>query len=337
MPLDSTAPGRRPSQGLGYVVGRPITAPATDAAGQWAGWGTALKPAWEPIILARKPLIGTVAANVQTYGTGAINVDGCRIAHSDTLRAPQSDPSQREGVVGAAWQAHSDAARNHAAQRASIDRTMTLGRWPANLLLDFDSAAALDAQTGERGAAGQVHRQVEASQFAGTKGDHDFPFYGDSGVASRFFYCAKADAEDRNDGCEHLEKRSAGAVTDRTDGTAGLQSPRAGAGRTSGNRNSHPTVKPTDLMRWLVRLVTPPGGVVLDPFMGSGSTGRGAVLEGARFIGIELTDEYLPIALARIQAAQRVQRLPFSIDDSQAQADTEQFGLFEAVSEKGVA
>jgi site-specific DNA-methyltransferase (adenine-specific) len=127
--------------------------------------------------------------------------------------------------------------------------------------------------------------------------------HSDSGSAARFFYCAKASKRDRDEGLDAFAIRSAGEVTGgREDGSAGLQSPRAGAGRTNGARNVHPTVKPTDLMRYLCRLVTPPGGVVLDPFMGSGSTGKGAVLEGFRFIGIEREAEYMEIARARIEA-----------------------------------
>ena len=138
---------------------------------------------------------------------------------------------------------------------------------------------------------------------------------GDSGSAARFFYCAKASKRDRDEGLDAFAIRSAGEVTGgREDGSAGLQSPRAGAGRTNGARNVHPTVKPTDLMRYLCRLVTPPGGVVLDPFMGSGSTGKGAVLEGFRFIGIEREAEYMEIARARIEAVTPTTDTPAEAD-----------------------
>ena len=198
------------------------TAPATDAAKQWDGWGTALKPALEPITVARKPLIGTVAENVLQHGTGAINVDGGRV----------------EG-----------------------------GRWPANFIHD-GSEEAIDLLKD----------------------------------SARFFYCAKASKRDRDEGCEGMEQKSAAECVDRVEGSAGMNSPRAGAGRTSGSHNHHPTVKPTDLMRYLCRLVTPPDGTVLDPFMGSGSTGKAAVLEGFRFIGIEREEEYCEIAERRIEA-----------------------------------
>jgi DNA modification methylase len=175
----------------GYAATFNITAPATDDARRWSGWGTALKPAHEPICMARKPLVGTVAANVLRYGTGAINVDGCRVGGE---------------------------------------------RWPANVIHDGSDEA--------------------------TDGLRD---------AARYFYTAKASGEDRDEMLGDVPK------------------------------NVHPTVKPTDLMRYLVRMVTPPGGLVLDPFTGSGSTGRAAMLEGMRFVGCELSPEYAEIARARIR------------------------------------
>ena len=207
----------------GTPMNHNLYAPATDAARQWAGWGTALKPALEPITVARKPLAGTVAETVLAYGTGAINVEAARC----------------EG-----------------------------GRWPANLIHDG--------------------------------GPDVTDLLGD---ATRFFYCAKALRADREAGCGDLPQRSAAEAVERAEGSAGLESPRAGAGRTSGARNFHPTVKPTDLMRYLCRLVTPPGGVVLDPFFGSGSTGRGAVLEGFQCVGIERDAEYVAVARARVAHA----------------------------------
>ena len=207
-----------------------ITVPATDRAHQWDGWGTALKPAYEPIILARKPLGDrTVAQCVAAFGTGALNIDGCRI----------------DGA-----------------------RPGDLGRWPPNVALDEMTAARLDAEGG----------------------------------TSRFFYVAKASREERERGCEDLPRKTAGDATDRQDGSAGLNSPRAGAGRTHGARNVHPTVKPVALMRWLVRLVTPPGGLVLDPFAGSGTTGLACITEQCRFLGIEREAAYVAIANARLHA-----------------------------------
>jgi site-specific DNA-methyltransferase (adenine-specific) len=230
-----------------------ITAPATDAARQWSGWGTALKPAHEPICMARKPLIGTVAANVLAHGTGAINVDGCRVGTKDALVRPPIERTNNS-VLGVGLGVGT--------------QTEPLGRWPANFIHDGSEEA--------------------------TPG---------LGEAARFFYCAKASRSDREDGCDNLPARTGAEALEREEGSAGMDLPRAGAGRTASTvKNHHPTVKPTELMRYLCRLVTPPGGTILDPFMGSGSTGRGAVLEGFSFIGIEMNEDYLAIAQARINA-----------------------------------
>ena len=234
--------------------------PKTDAAKQWDGWGTALKPAWEPIVLARKPLVGTVAANVTQYGTGGINVDGCRI-HSGPSAGGNASGSSALGQ-SSGWNAHNNKA-------TPIDREMASGRWPANVCLDEDAAAMLDAQSGERKAGVAVRHRSGGNTFGGNTAKPPMPDigYGDSGGASRFFYTAKASRREREAGCES---------------------------------NGHPTVKPIALMRWLCRLVTPPGGLVLDPFNGSGSTGCAAVLEGFRYLGAELDAEYVEIARKRI-------------------------------------
>lgn len=230
-----------------------VTAPATDDAKRWEGYGTALKPAHEPIVLARKPLSGTVAATVLEHGTGALNIGGCRIGSESTARNNKAEMGYHGGNTAQEYSTGSDA-----------------GRWPANVILDPEAGALLDEQ---------------------------------SAGASRFFYCAKTSRTEREAGLEHMRKASAGELTGgRAEGSDGLKNPRAGAGRTSSGRaNVHPTVKPIELMRWLVRLVTPPGGRVLDPFTGSGSTGCAAVLEGAAFVGVELSPEYVEIAKARIR------------------------------------
>ena len=252
-----------------------ITAPATDAARQWQGWGTALKPALEPITVARKPLIGTVAENVLDYGTGAINIDDCRVDYQDNAdmaaATPQGKCTAKSGSLAGGMQRDGN--------RSEFNRPEQKGRFPANLIHD-----------GSDEVVGLM-----------------------PGDEARFFYCAKADKQDRNAGCGRLPRRAAAECVEREPGTDGMESPRAGAGRTGGARNFHPTVKPTDLMRYLCRLVTPPGGLVLDPFMGSGSTGRGAVLERFRFLGIELTPEYLPIAEARIRDAAAQKVLPLAV------------------------
>ena len=216
------------------------------------GRGTALKPAYEPVILARKPLGGrTVAQCVAEYGTGALNIDGCRIT------TDEGRPLRYAGRINGSLRDGSRAAG-----------ITDLGRWPPNVALDEDAAARLDAEGG----------------------------------TSRFFYVAKASRDERERGCENLPHKTAGDATDRQDGSAGLNSPRAGASRTRGARNHHPTVKPVALMRWLVRLVTPPGGLVLDPFAGSGTTGLACIKEQCRFLGIEREAAYVAIANARLHA-----------------------------------
>lgn len=290
----------------------PITVGHTDEARTWQGWGTALKPAHEPIVVARKPLAGTVAANVLAHGTGALNIDGCRIGTGgESFSVPLADPANRRGIVGRAWQATGDAARNHAAQRASIARTETLGRWPANVIHD-GSDEVVERFPQEAGAAAPV-RGTESSMasvgnITGERARVPGAFHGDTGSAARFFYCAKASAEDRDEGLHGHRVVTAAEITGRKDGSLGLVfadgSPNPFAGVATDRRNVHPTVKPTDLMRYLVRLVTPPGGTVLDPFMGSGSTGKAAAFEGFDFVGIEREAEYFAIAQARIAYAE---------------------------------
>jgi site-specific DNA-methyltransferase (adenine-specific) len=175
------------------------------------------------------------------------------------------------------------------------------GRFPANLCLDEEAAAMLDEQAGERGGGFGINTQNRGVYGNGSSGDRGIIGFGDSGGPSRFFYTAKASRSEREAGCEHLLARSGAEAVDREADTAGLDSPRAGAGRTASTiRNHHPTVKPLSLMRWLCRLVTPPGGLILDPFMGSGSTGCAAALEGFQFTGIDTEQEYCNIAEARI-------------------------------------
>lgn len=231
------------------------TAPATDAARQWQGWGTALKPALEPITVARKPLEGTVAANVLAHGTGALNIDGCRVGNETISQHGRGD-SENIAMSG----------RNYAEEAG---RSWT-GRWPANLIHDgSDEVVGLFPESSTTGKRSAASRAATVEGTAWLADNHQSTEYTDSGSAARFFYCAKASKKDRGDG------------------------------------NTHPTVKPTDLMRYLCRLVTPPGGVVLDPFMGSGSTGKAAALEGFRFIGFEISPEYHAIARLRIESVKR--------------------------------
>lgn len=236
--------------------------PSTDAARQWQGWGTALKPALEPITVARKPLIGTVAANVLAHGTGALNIDGCRVHSHDSegyaytvqRMAPGADQNKtgKTHQDGVAFEGHTKD-----------------GRWPTNLIHDGSNEVVALFPANAGAAAPVKGTEASKASVGNVTGERERvpgAFHADNGSAARFFYCAKASRRDRGEG------------------------------------NNHPTVKPTDLMAYLCRLVTPPGGVVLDPFMGSGSTGKAAIREGLRFIGCELSPEYMAIARARIEA-----------------------------------
>jgi site-specific DNA-methyltransferase (adenine-specific) len=252
----------------------------------------------------------TVAENVLAWGVGGLNIDGSRIASSDSLYRASSvslSDSDRHGGYDRPWKHDADSVKSaNARTQENSAKADVLGRWPANVILDEVTAGLLDEQSGERGASakasGATLTGASTSHSRGKfNGVEDTPFYGDSGGASRFFYVAKASKRDRNEGLEELEAR---IVNENTPpGTLGSNSPRAGAGRNGATKNFHPTVKPTALMRYLIKLVTPEGGVVLDPFTGSGSTGKAALLDGFQFVGVELTEEYLPIIEGRLRWA----------------------------------
>jgi DNA modification methylase len=275
-----------------------LTAPATDAARQWQGYGTALKPAFEPAVLARKPLDGTVANNVQRWGVGALAIDACRIGEG-----AEKTPAPTTRGDSKAWFTTSDA--------SNLGGNDNVGRWPANVLLDEEAGEALDAQTGPlhtRGNKGPSTSKKDLGVAYGKYGPASSGAeynHGGSGGASRFLYCAKATRWERNLGCDDLPMRTAAEMTDSEEGQARLDSPRTGAGRTSGARNHHPTVKPIMLTRWLARLIAPPRPIrILVPFAGSGSEMLGAILEGwPEVVGIEREEEYAAIARARCALA----------------------------------
>lgn len=428
----------------------------------WRAYGSAFKPGHEPIIFARKPLVGTYAENFLEHGTGVIHIAAGRMAVDDALATPQSDPESRDGVVGSDLGfSVASAEAFQQAQRESIERTNTLGRWPPNTVLSHSPDCVqtgvrtvgtgekkiggpprsnvghkLSAGNGDRSEAvmgygaeavpvyecAAVYRVPESFYNCGPGDMHavcshcgwrnafwtardsvfstpvlgmtcecgqifDFPLervrwlcpvaamdeqsgirtsgfmaagtqrasregadifgghrgapstkdtIADSGGASRYYptfnwdpeidtpflYCSKPSKAEKDAGCAGLPLRSAGEVTDREDGSTGLQSPRAGAGRTSGGRNHHPTVKPVALLQWLCRLSGQPEGVILDPFVGSGTTGVAAVREGFRFVGIDLDDDgkggsagYLAIAGARITHALEAAHRQADADD----------------------
>lgn len=229
-----------------------ITVAHSDEAKQWEGWGTALKPCHEPIIMCRKPLTGTYANNIMTHGCGALNIDGCRIGDEPMPRTKSNGVkvSENGSMTGG--------------NSAVVAAPAVQGRWPGNVLHDGCLPEPMD----------------------------------------RYFYHAKASRADRDEGLEDFEVATPGEMTGgRAEGSDGLNSPRSGAGRTSGARNTHPTVKPTEVMRWLCRLVTPQGGTVLDPFCGSGSTLKAAALEGFNAVGCEMDPHSAAIATARENAA----------------------------------
>lgn len=254
--------------------------------GEWQGWGTALKPANEPIVVARKPLEKglTVAENVTKWGTGAINVDGCRIGTE--TRTYSINGAIKGGNFG-----------NKATQPSEERETVTAqGRWPANVLFDEEAAEMLDEQSGILKGLGQ-HNQKASSIYGGNHqpSKSENLDRSEQGGASRFFYVAKASKSERNAGLEGMPK-----IKSQVDlPQAGIKE---GNSRGHFTQNFHPTVKPIKLMQYLIKLVTPPNGTVLDPFMGSGSTGVAAKLLNRNFVGIERDESYFNIATKRIDA-----------------------------------
>ena len=281
-----------------------ITIPSTELAKQWQGWGTALKPSFEPIIVARKPFKGSLVDNIIEYGVGGINIDECRVGNTD---ADTYDLEKRQvsKATGSDNDGHFlDELHNQDAKHGVTN----LGRFPANTILTYDETDFNEVcggfpntkstpRTPTIGGAGGVG---QATNFQ--RGSETSP-YNDSGSASRYFYCAKASKKDRDEGLEEFDDKKFYSTLNTKNGSG----ERLDGGSTPIRKNTHPTVKPTDLMQYLVRLITPSGGVVLDPFNGSGSTGKAVMYENKernknyKYIGIELTEEYLPISKARIE------------------------------------
>lgn len=249
-----------------YAGAWDLTAPSSQEAKQWNGWGTALKPALEPITLARKPLIGTVADNVLTHGTGAINVGACRVEYSETNKPIPQLMQGKTKLKNVSKTMYDGQSTNKSKTVAAIGGSLE-GRWPANFIHD----------------GGEEITDI-------------------LGESARFFYCAKTSKKDREEGLEDLKDSKKVFNGQSQKSTENYKKGSVeNLSSTLPRKNNHPTVKPTELMRYLCRLITPPGGVVLDPFMGSGSTGKAAVLEGFNFTGIELDADYFKIAKARIE------------------------------------
>jgi len=269
---------------------------------EYEGWGTALKPAHEPIVMARKPLSEkTVVNNVLEWGTGGINIDASRVGTDDTRsKASMTALGQNSG-----WNKHSN---------KEVIAGSESGRFPANIIFDEEAGKILDEQSGISKSTGGRSGNKEGiwdGRYNGEVRDEN-PGLGDTGGASRFFYCPKTSKKDRNEGLDDFEdKYYAAGNQAKAELKRGNVEFNANKGKGSDERhnhnqvgvskNNHPTVKPTDLMLYLIRLVTPTGGTTLDPFMGSGSTGKAAVRGGFDFIGIEREKEYIEIAEARIQ------------------------------------
>jgi DNA modification methylase len=280
------------------------TAPATDEAKEWNGWGTALKPAHEPIVMARKPLSEkTVADNVLEWGTGGINIDGCRIELNGDYKSKANGRPSLTGLDD-----------GYDSSNANI--ADTIGRFPANVIFDEEAGRLLDEQSGvSKSSGGSGDKSMGALGKNGKYGNYALDVkaanlggLGDVGGASRFFYCPKTNKSDRNEGCDKIQPKSVGTLNANSADLENYGGSSLGGASLKGEHknpepknNFHPTVKPTDLMLYLIRLVTKNGGTILDPFMGSGSTGKAAIRGGFDFIGIEREDEYFQIAKARIE------------------------------------
>ena len=272
-------------------TGRTTHPDITKGTSEWEGWGTALKPANEPICVARKPLSEkTVADNILKWGTGGFNIDYCRVAATDAFGGGAKATNIFEsdgGYKGEGWEPGNE-----------------LGRFPANVIFDEEAGKVLDEQSGPTSQGHWAKTKTTGfGEFGGGKNEYKGVGPKDKnknkGGASRFFYCPKVSKKERNEGCEDLEeKKKEFETTTRTNKET---ADKFGCERKGTAKNTHPTVKPIDLMAYLCRLVTGPQGLVLDPFMGSGSTGRAAIQEGFRFAGMEMDKDYFEIAEKRIE------------------------------------
>jgi site-specific DNA-methyltransferase (adenine-specific) len=290
------AADRTMAEGEGAWSGKSVKV-ENPIAKEWEGWGTALKPAHEPIVMARKPLSEkTVVDNVLEWGTGGINIDDSRIQHDEPVKTTTRTEK------GDTWNDKNSGLRNNPSNMASADPN---GRFPANIIFDEEAGKILDEQSGiSKSTKGDPNRGTyKKAMFANSEFNKVGAEYDDMGGASRFFYCPKTSKTDRNEGLDEFEDKLQANAKFRPNHLEKALEGDSGKphGRYTPTKNNHPTVKPTDLMLYLIRLVTPKGGTTLDPFMGSGSSGKAAVRGGFDFVGIEREEDYMEIATARIQ------------------------------------
>ena len=305
-----------------------ITVPSTDLAKQWQGWGTALKPAYEPIIVARKPVEKTVADNVLKYGVGGINIDECRVPFNG-----DKWETQKSGKTSRAHQSEETTTAN------GVCEANDLGRFPSNVILTYDDTdfeevcggmpnteSSFSLPNREKSNCEVAVNIINSGAYK--SGMH----YGDEGSASRYFYTAKASKKDRDEGLyDAKEQQKLEYCLQYHNGEK--------RNVNSFRKNIHPTVKPTDLMQYLVRLVSPKGATILDPFNGSGSTGKAVMFENKernanyKYIGIEMTEEYLPIAKARIEFVDKIDSIEKYLYESKKEilekTGCEQISLFD--------
>jgi len=282
----------------------------------WNKFGTALKPSFEPIIVARKPFKGSLVDNVIEYGIGGINIDECRVEYEKTAN-PATNPLYRQQNADKYKQVQGGELSNGVVSWTSGKNGVSeMGRFPANTILTYDEIDFDEVCGGfpnNTASYRKGNRDSRKAMFDFGSQDKTNQGYTDSGSASRYFYCAKASKKDRDEGLDEFELKGAKELLNREENSDGASwngkysSGNAYAGAGCPKKNTHPTVKPTELMQYLVRLVTPNGGIILDPFNGSGSTGKAVMYENKernkkyKYIGIELTEEYLHISKARIE------------------------------------
>ena len=264
------------------------------------GIGTCLKPSHEPIVMARKPCVGSARANIAALGTGGLNIDACRVPTDDN---PNGGAYAEVGGRTVSQSLHGGTGMNVAGKTAEGDFVQPVGRWPANVIHDGSDEvidAFPQAPGQQRPSRDDQRSQGHVYGAISHDGGRVYEPRDQGGSAARFFYCAKASKADRDEGLDQFAPQQ--FVQFQTGGGESGEASSLSADRDTQYRNIHPTVKPEGLMRYIVRLATPVGGIVLDPFTGSGSTGKAAMLEGYAFVGCELTADYVPIAEARIAA-----------------------------------